>query len=93
MLVEHREKLAKLKKNENIKEKPDLDQQLYEIFNYKIKEAIENDYKLKIIYYKDKDYKEVISSFKSYDTNNNRLLLTNNMVLCLDDIVDVIICK
>lgn len=93
MLVEHRERLERLKRDENNKEKPDLDQQLYEIFNYKVREAIEKGYKLKIIYYKDNDYKEVISSFKRYDNINNKLLLTNNKVLYLDDIIDIVVYK
>ena len=80
MLVEHRKKLEELKNNEKNREKPDLDQQIYEVFNYRIKEAIEKNYEVKIIYYKDSEYREISTYIKNFDSNQKKLYLTDQKV-------------
>lgn len=80
MLVEHRKKLEELKNSEKNREKPDLDQQIYEVFNYKIKEAIEKNQEVKITYYKNNDYREINTYIKSFDSNQKILFLTDKQV-------------
>lgn len=80
MLVEHRKKLEKLKESEKNKDRPDLDQQIYEVFNYKIREAVEKNIEVKITYYKDNDYQEINTYIKNFDSNQKRLLLTDKRV-------------
>ena len=47
MLVEHRKKLEELKESENDKIRIELDEQIYELFDYRIKSAIKE--KIKVI--------------------------------------------
>ena len=91
MLVEHRKKLEELKENESNKKRPDLDEQIYEILNYKIKEAIKKEIRVKITYYQDKDYKTVKSYLKKYDSYQKKLILRNEnpSQIAFQDIIDI----
>lgn len=91
MLVEHRKKLEELKESEKYKERPELDDQLYELFNYRIKEAFENNVKVKITYYQDHEYKEVNTYIKEYDTYQKKLLLKGKSPKEINfvDIIDI----
>ncbi|MCF8001048.1 MAG: YolD-like family protein [Halanaerobiales bacterium] len=93
MLVEHRKKLEELKNNENKREKPDLDQQIYEVFNYRIKEAIEKQYKVKIIYYDDSKYREISTYIKKFDSNQKKLYLTDQKIkeIYFENIAEIIL--
>lgn len=91
MLVEHRKKLEELKNSEENREKPDLDQQIYEVFNYKIKEAVEKNRKVKITYYKENDYREINAYIKSFDSNQKLLYLSGRQVrqIPFENIADI----
>jgi len=91
MLVEHRKKLEELKHSEKKREKPDLDQQIYEVLNYKIKEAFEKNLEVKITYYKKSDYQEINTYIKKFDANQKKLYLTDRQVkqISFENIVDI----
>ncbi len=91
MLVEHRKKLEKLKKSEGNKKRPELDQQIYEQFDYKIKLALKEKIEVKITYYYNKDYKNITSYIKGFNKQSNSLKLANKKVseLSLKNIIDV----
>ena len=91
MLVEHRRKLEELKENESNKKRPELDEQIYEIFNYKIKEAIKQKIRVRITYYQDKDYKTVKSYLKKHDSYQKKLILKNDdpSEIPFQDIIDI----
>lgn len=91
MLVEHRKKLEELKNSEENREKPDLDQQIYEVFNYKIKEAVEKKKEVKITYYKDNDYQEITTYIKDFNSNQKKLYLTDKQVrqIPFENIADI----
>ena len=75
MLVEHRKKLEELKKSEKHRKRPDLDEQILELFDYRIKKAVKKDIKVKITYYNDHRYEDIITRIKSYDTQLKKLIL------------------
>jgi len=91
MLVEHRKKLEELKENENNKKRPELDEQIYEIFDYRIKKALQRNLKVKITYFKDDDYQEVKTYLKNYDSYQKKLLLKNEapQQIHFKDIIDI----
>ncbi len=91
MLVEHRKKLEELKESEDEKKRPELDEQVYEIFNYKIKEALQKNIKVKITYFADKEYKDIETYLKDYDTYQKKLILKyeNPKEIFFQDIIDI----
>jgi hypothetical protein len=93
MLVEHRKKLEELKNSEKNREKPDLDQQIYEVFNYKVKEAVEKNMKVKITYYKNNDVRGITTHIKDFDSNQKKLILQDKQIeqIFFENIVDIIL--
>lgn len=91
MLVEHRKKLEELKESENEKTRPDLDEQIYEIFDYKIKEALHKNIRVKITYFEDREYRVVKAHLKNYDTYQKKLILENSNphTVFFKDIIDI----
>lgn len=91
MLVEHRKKLEKLKESEDDKKRPELDEQIYELFDYKIKLALKEKKKVKITYYYNKEYKNITSYIKGFNKQNNSLELTVDKIteIPLKDIIDI----
>lgn len=90
MLVEHKRKLRKLKQSENDKEKPELDQQKLQEMNYLLEKAVNNDYKIKIKYFHNKDYHYYEGKIKSI--NDKKLVLKNTeniFRLKLNDIINI----
>jgi hypothetical protein len=59
MLVEHQKRLKELKMQEADREKPDLDLQQLEEFNFKIEEALNKNLTLKIKFYEQKQIKVI----------------------------------
>ncbi|MFN2340822.1 MAG: YolD-like family protein [Halanaerobium sp.] len=69
MLVEHQKKLKELKMREEDVEKPELDQQQLNQFNFKIEEALTNNLTVSIKFYQDKKIKNIkgkISKVEKY---------------------------
>jgi hypothetical protein len=59
MLVEHQKKLKELKMQEKDIEKPELDQQQLQEFNFKIKEALTKNLTVTIKFYENKRIKNI----------------------------------
>ncbi len=91
MLVEHRKKLEDLKESENDKKRLELDEQIYELFDYKIKSAIKEKIKVKITYYNNKDYKNITTYIKRFDKQRNSLKIEEGRIseILLKDIIDI----
>lgn len=88
MLVEHRKKLEELKESENNKKRLELDDQLYELFDYKIKLALKENIEVKITYYKNNSYENIQAYIKGFNKQNKTLILNNNEI-SLKDIIDI----
>ncbi len=56
MLVEHKKRLKELKEKEGQLEKPELDEQLKEEINSKLKQALKDDLLVKLKYFKNKSF-------------------------------------
>jgi len=56
MLVEHKKRLKELKEKEGQLEKPELDEQLKEEINFKLKQALTDDLLVELEYYKNKSF-------------------------------------
>ena len=91
MLVEHRKKLEDLKDSENDKKRLELDEQIYELFDYKIKSAIKEKIKVKITYYNNKDYKNITTYIKKFNKQRNSLKIAEGRIseILLKDIIDI----
>lgn len=91
MLVEHRKKLEELKKSEKYRKRPNLDEQILKLFDYKIKEAVKRNIKVKITYYNNQRYEDIITRIRSYDTQLKRLFLSGKDLksIVFEDIVDI----
>lgn len=91
MLVEHRKKLEELKESENDKIRIELDEQIYELFDYKIKSAIKEKIKVKITYYNNKDYKNITTYIKKFNKQRNSLKIAEGRIseILLKDIIDI----
>ncbi|MFO7815524.1 MAG: YolD-like family protein [Halanaerobiales bacterium] len=95
MLVEHRKKLEELKESENNRERPDLDEQFYEVLNYRIEEAIEKNIEVKITYYKRKEYREITTHINKYDPQLKKLIIKDKRIkkISLKNIVEIALLK
>jgi hypothetical protein len=91
MLVEHRKKLEKLKESEVDKKRPELDEQIYEQFDYKLKLALKQKVEVKITYYYNKEYKNITSYIKDFNKQSNSLKLTDKKIseIALKNIIDI----
>ncbi len=93
MLVEHKKKLRRLKKGEEYREKPILDEQEIERLNYLLKKSIEQNLPVKIIYYKDGTYQEATGKIIKYLTTPIYSILLQNrgeeQFLEIDSIIDI----
>lgn len=56
MLVEHKKRLKELKEKEGQLEKPELDEQLKDEINSKLKQALKNNLSVKLKYFKNKSF-------------------------------------
>jgi len=59
MLVEHKNRLRRLKESENNRQKPELDQQRKEEIEFKLKEAQKRDKLLEITFFEDRSFKKL----------------------------------
>ena len=91
MLVEHRKKLEELKESENDKIRIELDEQIYELFDYRIKSAIKEKIKVKITYFDNKDYKNITTYIKKFDKQRNSLKIAKGKIseILLKDVIDI----
>jgi hypothetical protein len=91
MLVEHRKKLEELKESENDKKRLELDEQLYELFDYKIKVALKENIKVKITYYINNNYEKIQAHIKGFNKQNKSLILktSKKTEIKLKDIIDI----
>ncbi|MFW6007573.1 MAG: YolD-like family protein [Halanaerobiales bacterium] len=91
MLVEHKRKLKRLKQKKGEKEKPDLEEHKLEEMNYILDKAIQQNLKIKITYYRNKNCHSFKGKIKK--VGNNQLLINNekgnNLTLNPKNIIDI----
>lgn len=87
MLTEHREKLEELFEHENDIEKPILDEQQLERLDILIREAVRDQFSVKVLYYKSRRLHE--SKGKIIVKDN--FLYLNEKKLIKDNIIDIVI--
>ena len=96
MLVEHRKKLAKLKKGENDKMKPELAKDELKRLDYLLKKALNENLKIKITYYYKNNFQQWKGVIVKIDSISKQIILSSgeNKVgekkkIELDDIMDI----
>lgn len=80
MLIDHRDRLKKLKENEDDREKPILDNQEKAAMDSKLQQALQNDLKLKIKYYENKRFKKVAGRIEKVDINQKFIFVDNKKI-------------
>jgi hypothetical protein len=80
MLIEHRKKLKELKDHEDDREKPILDEQEKAVINSRLQQALENDLKVKIKYYRDKRFKSISGRIERVDVNRREVIIGNERI-------------
>jgi len=76
MLIEHRKRLKELKESEKDREKPILDEQEKEEMNYKLQQAVQNNLRVEIKYYKDKRFKTATGVIKNVNSNRKEVIIS-----------------
>ncbi|GIO26370.1 YolD-like family protein [Ornithinibacillus bavariensis] len=89
MLPEHQELLRRVWKQQEYKDRPNLDEQQIEEINMKLQLAIHDDLSVIIKYYSDNDYKQVRGKLTKIDTMNKCLLLKDGTKIDFINIIDV----
>ena len=86
MLVEHQKRLKELKMRESEIEKPELDQQQLNDFNFKIKEALNKNLTLRIKFYEQKRIKIIEGKISKVEKNKEQLKIKqpHNKIAVLD---------
>lgn len=87
MLTEHRKKLEEMYGFDKTIEKPILDEQQLERLDCLIKEAIKDQFNVKIVYYENRKLNEITGKL----ILKNRSLYLDNKMLQKDNIIDVIL--
>jgi hypothetical protein len=85
MLTEHREALEKILKRDNDVEKPELDEQQLERLDILLKEAIRDQFSVKILYHENKRMNIIEGKIS---IRKNQLYLNDKPIL-LDNIIDI----
>ena len=80
MLIEHRERLKELKEHEDDREKPVLDDQEKAVINSRLHQALENDLKVKIKYYRNKRFKTISGKIKRVDVNRREVVISDEVI-------------
>lgn len=80
MLIEHRKKLKELKEHEDDREKPILDDQEKAVINSRLYQALENNLKVKIKYYRDKRFKTISGRIKRVDFNRREVIISDEVI-------------
>jgi hypothetical protein len=88
MLIEHRERLKKLKEHEDDREKPILDDQEKAVINSRLHQALENDLKIKIKYYRNKRFKTIYGRIKKVDVNRREIVISDE-VIDVEDLLEL----
>jgi len=92
MLVEHKKRLKELKEKEKQMEKPELDDQMKEEINLKMKLAVNKKQKIKLTYFADHSYHELKGEISKIDSVKRSIKITNNYhekKINLEDIIDL----
>jgi hypothetical protein len=80
MLIEHRKRLKELKEHEDDREKPILDDQEKAVINSRLQQALENDLKVKIKYYRDKRFKFISGKIERVDVSKSEVIIGNERI-------------
>lgn len=80
MLIEYRKKLKELKEHEDDREKPILDDQEKGVINSRLYQALENNLKVKIKYYRDKRFKTISGRIKRVDFNRREIIISGEVI-------------
>jgi hypothetical protein len=88
MLIEHRERLKELKEHEDDREKPVLDDQEKALINFRLHQALENDLKVKIKYYRDKRFKTIFGRIKRVNVNRREVVISDK-VIDVEDLLEL----
>ncbi len=94
MLSEHREKLKELFYREDERERPELDEQKREELDSILKKAVCQQLLVRVVYYQNRQYKELMGIIKGYDQSKKSLIITfgkNENHLKISDIIDLTI--
>ena len=80
MLVEHRDRLKKLKEHEEDKEKPILDDQEKSVINSKLQQAVHNNLAVTIKHYQNKRFKIITGTIKKVDVNRGIIFISDQKI-------------
>lgn len=80
MLIEHRDRLKKLKEHEDDREKPILDDQEKAVINSKLQQAIDNNLYLTVKYYEDKKFKTISGTIKKVDVSQRIIIISDKKI-------------
>ena len=97
MLVEHREKLKKLKESESNKKKPELREDELQRMDYLLKKALREKLTIKVSYYHKKNFHQWRGKIKKLRSVTRQIILSNGenategekIKIELKDIVDI----
>ncbi len=95
MLVEHKKRLKELKEKEKHLVKPELDDQIKEEINLKIKQALNNNLELKLTYFYDYSFVEFRGKIKKIDSIKKYIKIVdhNNLEkkINLENVMDLVL--
>ncbi|MFW5787264.1 MAG: YolD-like family protein [Halanaerobiales bacterium] len=94
MLVEHRYKLKKLKKNDENEKMPCLCEEEKQRLNYLFNKCLTENKKVKLVYYKNKSLKKVEGFFTKYNLERKEIIFKKDLEggllrISPDNIVDI----
>lgn len=88
MLIEHRKRLKELKEHEDDREKPIWDDQEKAIIDSRLHQAVENGFKVKIKYYRDKKFKTTSGIIKRVNVNRREVVISDE-VIKVEDLLEL----
>jgi hypothetical protein len=80
MLIDHRDRLKKLKEHEDDREKPILDDQEKAAINSKLQQAIDNNLSVAVKYYEDKEFKTISGTIKKVDVSRRIIIISDKKI-------------
>jgi hypothetical protein len=80
MLIEHRQRLKKLKERKQDRKKPILDDQEKAAINSKLQQALQNDLEVEIKYYENKQFKTAAGRIDKVDINQRYIIISNKKI-------------
>jgi len=80
MLIEHRDRLQKLKKHEDDNEKPILNDQEKEVINSKLQQALKNNLTVEIKHYDNKRFETATGRIDKVNINRKELFINENKI-------------